>query len=112
MFIDEKTGTKIHADLETSVSRATLRPCDLVPRFLSVIRDTAEYAQLMSANLSWDESVITDQSASDTDERWRSESISYLLEELIDLLDTYAPDGYHFGTLEGDGSDFGFWRLY
>lgn len=34
---------------------------------------------------------------------------SELVNELIDALNTYAPEGLYFGTLEGDGADFGWW---
>jgi len=29
----------------------------------------------------------------------------------MDALNEYAPDGYYFGAIEGDGSDFGFWAI-
>lgn len=31
--------------------------------------------------------------------------------EAFDTLDRYAPEGYYFGALEGDGACFGFWEL-
>ena len=30
---------------------------------------------------------------------------------LIDALNEYAPEGMYFGTLEGDGADFGWWYI-
>jgi len=33
----------------------------------------------------------------------------YTVDELIDALNEYAPDGMYFGALEGDGADFGWW---
>lgn len=109
MFTDEKTLTTIYANLNDSVSPATLRPQDLIPVFLDVIRDTAEYAQM---NLSGDLAVITDAGASDSDERWDSEEVSYFLNEtLFDILNDYAPEGYYFSSNEGDGADFGYWKL-
>lgn len=111
MFIDEKTQVQIHANLEESVIHSTMRPCDLVPVFLNVIRDTAEYAQMV-ANNSIPE-VVTDAGANDYDERWENEEMIYFLNEtLFDILNSYAPDGYYFGSHEGDASDYGFWRDY
>ena len=37
------------------------------------------------------------------------EVLSEAIEMLMDALNEYAPDGYYFGSIEGDGSDFGFW---
>ena len=109
MFIDEKTQTKIYANLNESVIHATLRACDLIPAFLDVIRDTAEYAQLIANNAL--PSVVTDPCASDSDERWESEEVSYFLNETLwNILDIYAPEGYVFGAHPGDGSDFGYWE--
>ncbi len=34
------------------------------------------------------------------------------LEDLEDLLNSYAPPGHYFGAHEGDGSDFGFWPTH
>jgi hypothetical protein len=109
MFIDEKTGITIHADLDATVIRATLRPQDLTPAFLDVIKETPEYVQIMFCP----PSVITDPSAEDDDKRWESEEIAFLVnEELWDVLNDYAPEGYYFGSHEGDGSDFGYWKFY
>ena len=35
---------------------------------------------------------------------------SEIVNELIDALNQYAPFGMYFGTLEGDGADFGWWH--
>lgn len=111
MFIHEQSNQTIYAELDQSVIRATLRSQDLIPAFLEVIRDTPEYAQI-SMGLYGDLSVISDAGAGDDDERWESEDVSYFLnEELWDVLNDYAPDGYYFGNTEGDGSDFGYWKI-
>jgi len=44
-----------------------------------------------------------------TDERW--DEVPEIVNELIDALNTYAPAGMYFGTLEGDGADFGWWYV-
>lgn len=104
MFIDEGTGVKIHADLDATVIHGTHRPQDLVPAFLSVLRDTAEYAQILVAPMSFIPSE-------EDDPRWESCDMCYFLnEELFDLMNNYAPEGYYFGAHPGDGSDFGYWK--
>lgn len=35
---------------------------------------------------------------------------SELAEDLMDFLNRIAPSGWYFGSHEGDGSDYGFWR--
>ena len=37
--------------------------------------------------------------------------LSEIVNELQDALNEYAPDGMYFGTLEGDGADFGWWNI-
>lgn len=38
------------------------------------------------------------------------EQASEVINDLIDALNDHAPEGYYFGTLEGDASDFGWWQ--
>ena len=103
MFKDEKTGVTIYADLDTTVIRATHRSQDLIPAFLEVIKDTPEYAQLLNKLPSY---AMEDNDS----EWWESEDAMYFLNETLwDVLNKYAPEGYYFGSTEGDGSDFGFW---
>ena len=37
--------------------------------------------------------------------------VSEIINELQDAISEYAPDGMYFGTLEGDGADFGWWYI-
>ena len=109
-FVDSRTGRRIYAPLGKSLIHGTMRACDLVPRFLDAIRDTAEYEQIMldTAN-NWYLSVMTAADASDSDPRWASEEMWFFNETLWDIMESYAPDGYYFGCTEGDGSDYGYW---
>lgn len=103
MFTDEKTGIIIHANLNETVIHATLRTYDLYHAFMEVIKDTPEYVQMINTVPAY--ALEDDQS-----EYW-DEDIQYIVNEsLFDCLNSYAPEGYYFGSgTEGDGSDFGFW---
>ena len=91
-------GTLIHG---------TLRSEDLLPAF------SAELSHLSDGQ----HPLITEIEQFD----WYSEDIrldiddsqqeiaSDLVNDLMDALNEYAPAHVYFGTLEGDGSDFGFW---
>lgn len=39
------------------------------------------------------------------------EAACNVIDDLFDLLDDLAPNGYYFGATDGDGSDFGFWTI-
>lgn len=105
MFIDEGMNVEINANLNETVVRATHRPQDLVPAFLDVITNTAEYAQLVVNN------AIPSYAMDDDDaEYWDSEDCMFFLDDLFNVLDQYSPDGYYFGAHPGDGSDFGYWK--
>ena len=106
-FLDSDTQKQINAPLNGTLIHGTHRMCDLIPAMLEAIRDTAEYAQLSSRL----PSVVTDPGASEWDDRWQDDDVAYLYEELTDIMERYAPDGYYFGPRYlADGSDFGYWR--
>ena len=42
---------------------------------------------------------------------WESEEAVDILDDLFDVMNGYAPEGYYFGAHPGDGSDFGFWPI-
>lgn len=94
-----------------TVSRATHRAQDLIPTFLDAVRKyaDAEYTQIMAGPYSFIPAWVTDEG--DDCEWWNSEEAGYKLEELFEILDAQAPEGYYFGAHEGDGSDFGYWPI-
>lgn len=110
-FKDERTGRVIYAPLGATLIHGTMRNCDLVPVFLEAIKDTAEYEQIVLSfnGANYDLSVITEPYASENDERWNSSEMQYFIDDLFDVLEQYAPEGYYFGAHPGDGSDYGYW---
>jgi hypothetical protein len=87
------------------VSSGTLRAQDLLPKFLDLADVVAPGRRI---NLRADEHALEDESHS----WWDSDDCASLLnEELPDLLNEHAPEGFCFGSHEGDGACFGFWSF-
>jgi len=96
-----------------SISHGTLRTQDLLPAFLETLTarggkvpDDLECGTHIEY-LNWPSLDTT--ACDDDDEFWASEEASWDMEALTDALQTLCPPFVYFGTLEGDGSDFGFW---
>jgi len=93
-----------------TISHGTLRPEDLIPAFLGTLRDCspAHAARIVHDHgEDFIESCVTGLGPQNPSE---FASQSYLLDDLFDALSDIAPEGAYFGTIEGDGSDFGFWQ--
>jgi hypothetical protein len=86
-----------------TVIRATLRLQDLIPAFLGALQqvDAGEHHKL-------EKCLLPD---SESDPWWYSEEADDYTIEIMDILNTCAPEGYYFGAHPGDGSDFGFWEV-
>lgn len=109
-FVDEKTGVTIHAPQEGSLIHGTLCTPHLVAAFADAVRDTPEYAGMLASSghpIHRALNLLTEQDESD--QFWHTDEACWLLEELEDILETYAPEGTIFATHIGDGSDFGYW---
>ena len=91
-----------------AVSNATLRLQDLIPSFLSALRerDPAAYTQIMVNN-----AIPAHAFEDDEADWWESDDAHFILEDLFDSLNETAEDGEYFGAHEGDGSLFGFWPV-
>ena len=96
-----------------SISHGTLRTQDLLPAFLETL--TARGGEIPKdlecgthiEYLNWPSLDTT--ACDDDDKFWDSEDAMWDMEALTDALQTLCPPFVYFGTLEGDGSDFGFW---
>ena len=99
-----------------SISTGTLRTEDLLPAFTYTmgelthdpVSNLSKYPTEAMAKL-WDEAIHL----IGTDQWWtldpEDSGVDDLLNDLTDALDELCPPFVYFGTLEGDGADFGFW---
>lgn len=97
--------------MKGTVIHGTLRTCDLIPAFLGAVRIVApdHYAGFIAAPFGPIPAHVQDEG--DASDWWQSEDADALLEELTDILNDHAPEGYYFGAHPGDGADFGFWQV-
>jgi hypothetical protein len=84
-----------------TVSHGTHRTVDLVPAFLDMLRALdPNQAQLIEQAYDLDRILSADEEGEEDD---------CLMDSLRFALNEAAPEGWYFGAIEGDGSDFGFW---
>jgi len=88
-----------------SVSSGTLRPEDLIPAFLDVLRSIRPLRRA-DRKLIREIDAAIEETGSDF---YEDESAREYLDELFTALDSYAPPYFYFGSNPGDGADFGFW---
>ena len=84
------------------VSDGTMRPKDLIPKFLNVLK---MYAEDRYDDYIQDNPEVLDLKGLD------DETLGYIVDELFDELNYIAPDEYYFGQSEGDAACFGFWEV-
>jgi hypothetical protein len=105
-----------------SITRGTLRPEDLIPRFAETLQHLVE-SRLKDLienpppdfDYQWDAciSILKDlgrlDGNLDYDSYWEEDGHVDDLKWLNNRLNDFAPAGHYFGAHPGDGSDFGFW---
>jgi len=101
MTVKINLGTLIHG---------TLRDEDLLQAFSDELAriDVAKFREVTKAD-----AHLFAESANLTTAQIVEELGEYVTDVINDLmyaLNEYAPEGYYFGSIEGDGSDFGFWQ--
>ena len=99
-----KKSEGVEALKDKVVSDGTLKPEDLIPKFLNALKhDETAHSKFLKDF----PEVLEIQSWDDVDD----ETKSMLVDELTDALNGIAPDGYFFGASDGDGACFGFWKV-
>ena len=91
-----------------TISTGTLRTQDLLPTFVNTLLgiDNANDGQTHGYQFTYQNAWDSDY---DADSYWNSSYPTEDLEIVSNLLVDLCPPFVYFGTLEGDGSDFGFW---
>lgn len=92
---------------DVEVSSGTLLAEDLIPAFLNALKNL-NYKEYQSF-IAWPYQLL-ERMPPKGDSWWESEEAMDILNDLFDTLNNNAPEGYYFGTLEGDGAAFGFWK--
>ncbi len=99
-----------------TVSHATMKPEDLIPCFLDLLKEldeNNEYTSVIAEGekiIKYNEEKEDLNIPEDKDLDWDSENVSeYLNEDLWNALDSFAPPYCYFGAHPGDGSDYGYW---
>jgi hypothetical protein len=106
-------GTQILTREEATpgtISEGTLRPQDLIPKFLDALNDLHPEAYMQCQIPGCGFPMVPSYALEDSgDEWWASEDAQWALECLFEALDLCAPENHYFGAHPGDGADFGFW---
>ena len=91
-----------------SISTGTLRTEDLLPVFVDTLLgiDNSNRGQTHGYPFTYQNAWDSDY---DADSYWNSAYPNEDLEIVSNLLNELCPPFIYFGTLEGDGADFGFW---
>lgn len=100
-----------------SIIHDTLRPQDLVPAFLQALYDLDKaVAEVIIVAYDLEEYLVEPLDCAGTysviDEDapfWSHPDIGYVISDLEDALENFAPTYCYFGAHPGDGAAFGFW---
>jgi len=99
----------MHTAEPGTVSAGTLKTEDLLTAFAntleSLIQDNADHWCGRQSERDEFLNLIADARESDHGDDVNSE----VVEQLMEALDYFAPEGHTFGAHWGDGADFGFW---
>lgn len=95
-----------------SLSHATMREEDTIPAFMYFLEEhDQEKATKITSNYSgegWPYSM-DGLSWGDPFNAKQSELAPDLLDDLVNALNSIAPEGFYFGSHPGNSSDYGFW---
>lgn len=101
-----------------TISHGTMRPQDLLGKFLFALEDynlsaaRRFNAELISFGFGYSQCGACGMgNREDWPEGFDDDTASEIISDMMDALNDVAPEGTYFGAHPGDGSDFGFWNL-
>ena len=104
-FVEIEKTSKVRVSMKAEIGtviHGTLRAEDLIPAFADELKFLDEKGYF--ASLVKEANKFKD---------WEDcEECEWLLERLEDALNEFAPEDCYFGSNDGDGTDFGFWKVY
>jgi len=119
--IERREKMKNRTCIIGSISHGTMRNADLLDSFAHTLRYLAiankqyeEYESIFRETIRYRDFLIEheDKLYKPHHKKLREsifETVSYIIEDLIDALNEFAPLNYYFGSHPGDGADYGFW---
>ena len=116
MFVEEVQETALARALKHSaygymqISHGTLRSYDLFHAFRDALKRYAPRGYITKHRLGF---FFVPKRAKYNDRHgfWDTEDAQILVDQMQDALDDIAPEGWYFGTCEGDGACFGWWPV-
>ena len=100
MITDQKTQNRLHADTGMELFSIRQRK-EAVTRMLDILKETPECLQVMNHIPAY---AMDD----DTSEWWNSEESENFMNSLLEVMESYTPDGYRFGPKSDDL--YGYWE--
>ena len=102
MITDQKTQNRLHAETGTELFSIRQRK-EAVTRMLDILKETPECLQVMNHIPAY---AMDD----DTSEWWNSEESKNFMNSLLEVMESYTPDGYRFGPKSGTADLYGYWE--
>lgn len=96
-----------------TVSQATMKPTDLMYNYVRFIKCNRERELFFERHASEDLKKYYGLSIEETKDEYyyhREEFLNRLDDMEYKILPEFSPDGYFFGSHEGDGALFGYWK--
>lgn len=105
-------GLEDHTFVGASIIHSTLRSEDLLPAFFELLKsfDPEKAEEIKKRFPDMEKALKALEDGEINISYFETEESTYLINEVLwNELNKFAPEGFYFGSNEGDLSDFGFW---